>query len=220
VSNKKPICIDIDNTIAQTDFVIRKLICGFTNGQVNLEHRHIIRFDYHQCVDLNGHGIDEETWREVHSHKFSTPATIDTLQPISGAVAALEALSHRFDIFFVTSRQERIRAATEQWLHHHFKCSYNLDFVPHRKKHLIGMKFFAVVEDDLDQALLFLGFRTDSDFYSSGRCEQIGEPTAEHCFLLSYPWNDHQVLIDGPIKLPLYIEKSWSLITAKLLDLK
>ena len=49
--------VDIDNVIAQTDEVMRRVIYDFTGGRVNLDYVHIVEFDYHRCIDGNGRSI-------------------------------------------------------------------------------------------------------------------------------------------------------------------
>jgi hypothetical protein len=63
---KPRLCVDIDNVIAQTDEVMRRVIREFTNGRVNYDYEHVIEFDYHKCVDKAGENSTKEEWKGIH----------------------------------------------------------------------------------------------------------------------------------------------------------
>src|SRR6516165_12538854 len=65
-------CIDIDNTIAQTDEVMRRVIADFTKGRVKLDYDGIVTFNYHECRDQHGNQITKAEWKQVHD-LFSEP---------------------------------------------------------------------------------------------------------------------------------------------------
>lgn len=48
----KRLCIDIDNVLAQTDVLMRKLIKEHTRTRVELRYEDIVTFDYRQCLLL------------------------------------------------------------------------------------------------------------------------------------------------------------------------
>ena len=69
---KSRLCIDIDNVIARTDEVMRRVIRDFTQGRVDFEYEHILAFNYHECHDANGCTITKEEWKGIHD-LFSEP---------------------------------------------------------------------------------------------------------------------------------------------------
>ena len=56
--------IDIDNTIAKTDAVMRQVIAAVTGGWVQLEYDDIVTFNYYECRDLKGNGITKDEWTQ------------------------------------------------------------------------------------------------------------------------------------------------------------
>jgi 5'(3')-deoxyribonucleotidase len=171
---KRRLGIDIDNCVASTDAVIRQILRDVTNGRVNLQYEEICEFDYHGplCCDANGERIDERTWKEVHN-RFSEPNVVLSIEPIPGAVEAIQALQSDFEIHFVTTRKPQARAATIHWLDRQDMAKhrpYSVHFVAHREKHEVLSNLAAAIDDDLAQATLF----------------------AEHgvrSILLAHPWN-------------------------------
>jgi uncharacterized HAD superfamily protein len=168
MSNRR-LCIDIDNVIAQTDAVMRRVIQQFTGGRVNLAYEDIVEFDYHKCKDKNGCAITKEEWLEVHD-LFSEPSFLSTVQPVPGVHDALAKLRGEFVIHLATSRLHKARVATVQWLDAHRFPVHDLHFLKHGEKHLSLGKFSAVVEDHYEQALGFA---------------KTGTPA----FLMTHPWN-------------------------------
>ena len=62
----KRLCIDIDNVLAQTDVLMRKLIKEHTRARVELRYEDIVTFDYRQCEDANGAKITNQEWANIH----------------------------------------------------------------------------------------------------------------------------------------------------------
>ena len=81
-------CIDIDNVIARTDEVMRRVISDFTGGRVALEYDDIVTFNYHECRGPNGNRITKEEWKQIHN-QFSESQNIMNIEPMPGAVEAL-----------------------------------------------------------------------------------------------------------------------------------
>jgi uncharacterized HAD superfamily protein len=171
-------CIDIDNTIAQTDQVIRRVIADFTNGRVQLDYEGIVTFNYHECRDPQGNRITKDEWKQVHD-LFSEPNYLMTVQPMPGAIDALRRLAERGIIHLATSRLSKARKTTVQWLEHQGLSNYDLHFVRHGEKHAVLKQFAAAVEDDYDQAAAFV---------------YVGETP---CFLIRHPWNRSRYPIEG-----------------------
>ena len=100
------LCIDIDNVIARTDEIMRRVISDFTGGRVQLEYAHISEFDYPLCKDSKGRAITKEEWRGVHE-LFSKARYLWLVQPFQGVQEHLKALSDYFAIHIATSRLPR-----------------------------------------------------------------------------------------------------------------
>lgn len=167
---KKPrLCVDIDNVLAQTDQVMRRVISNYTQGRVNYEYDHITEFDYHKCVDAAGNSSTREDWRGIHS-LFAESHHILAIEPMPNAVEQLNRLSERFDIHIATTRLPQARRSMIEWLERHGFPPFDLHFLKHGEKHAWFMPFFAAVEDDYGQAVAFV---------------ESGSPA----FLLEHPWN-------------------------------
>jgi uncharacterized HAD superfamily protein len=163
-------CIDIDNTVARTDEVMRRVIWVYTNGRVRLEYEDIVTFDYHECRDAAGNQITKPEWDAVHD-LFSEAHYLRQIQPMSGVVEALTRLAQHGTIHLATSRKRKARAATVEWLDTHHFPTHDLHFLKHREKHASMKPFTAAVEDDYHQATAF--------------AKDGGTP----CFLIRHPWN-------------------------------
>jgi uncharacterized HAD superfamily protein len=156
---KKRLCVDIDNCVAATDEVMRRVICEVTNGRVNFQYGDILEFDYHGplCRDKDGERIDDATWKVVHD-QFSAPEVVLSIKPLDGAVEALRSLQGDFEIHFVTTRKPKARAATIHWLDRlglDEKRPHSIHFVGHREKHEAVGRPIAAVDDDAAQAESF-----------------------------------------------------------------
>src|SRR2546427_1421515 len=86
------ICVDIDNVIAQTDDVMRRVIKEYTGGRVELTYADVREFNYYECKDKNGNGITKEEWKQVHE-LFSEARYLCQIQPIPGAIDGLHLLA-------------------------------------------------------------------------------------------------------------------------------
>jgi len=125
---KQRLCIDIDNVIAQTDEVMRRVIHDFTGGRVQLDYAHVIDFDYHKCKDANGCAITKEEWHAVHD-LFSEPQNLWLLQPFEGVQDHLKALGDKFVLHLATSRLPKARRTTVEWLEAHKIPAHDLHFL-------------------------------------------------------------------------------------------
>jgi uncharacterized HAD superfamily protein len=165
---KPRICVDIDNVIAQTDQVIRRIIKLHSNQAVDLCYEDIADFDYWRCLDKSNRRIDKEEWERIHLE--FTQNHLDEVQPFQNVAAHLATLADRFEIHLATSRLAAGAEHTRDWLARHQIPFDHLHFVSHRKKQEIPVVFAAAIDDDRDQAQLF---------YDSG----------VRAFLLAHPWN-------------------------------
>jgi uncharacterized HAD superfamily protein len=163
-------CIDIDNTVAQSDAVMRRVIADFTEGRVELDYEGIVTFNYYECRDLRGNQITREEWNQVHE-LYSDPKYLMSIAPMSGAVEGLRRLAERGIVHLATSRLPKARKTTLEWLEHHSFPPHDLHFLRPGEKHAVLKGFAAAVEDDYDQAAAFA---------------YVSETP---CFLIRHPWN-------------------------------
>ncbi len=163
------LCIDIDNVVARTDEVMRRVIHDFTAGRVQLDYAHIKEFDYHKCEDGGGRAITKEEWRRVHD-LFSEPRYLWLIQPFEGVQDHLKTLADKFILHLATSRLPKARRTTVEWLEAHGFPSHDLHFLKHGEKHVTLGGFHAAVEDHYEQAVSFA---------------EAGTP----CFVIEHPWN-------------------------------
>lgn len=188
------ICIDIDNVIAMTDEIMRRVIRDFTRERVCFEYDHIVEFDYWKCRDEDGAKITEREWKRIHE-LFSEPHYLRKIQPWPDVQRYLKRLTKKFDIHLATSRLPKARGMTIEWLEKQRFPSHYLHFVKHGYKHVSLGKLTAAVEDDYEQAVGFA---------------KSGTP----CFLLEHPWN-----LNKPPFENLFWVKSWPELTKRLLAL-
>lgn len=169
------LCIDIDNVLAQTDEVVRRLIRQYSAQRVALEYQDVVRFDYWACQDSQGRCISREEWQDIHQI-FSRPENILSIEPYPGVQDALRRLGEKYDLLLATSRLPSARKDTIDWLEQHNFPSHSLCFLNHGQKHVSLGKFDAAIEDDREQAHAFA---------------RSGTPT----LLLAHPWN---LVADSP----------------------
>lgn len=194
-SAKPHFCIDIDNVIAQTDVVMRRVIAEFTGGRVTLEYDDVVTFNYHECRDTKGGHITKEEWGQVHD-RFSDPENILSIEPMPGAVQAIGRLVEIATVHLATSRMHKARKATIDWLEENkFSQRCDLHFLKHGEKHAALKHFTAAVEDDYDQAV--------------GYAMIGGTP----CYLVRHPWNRSRPKL--PNVTP--VENDWPKLTEALI---
>jgi uncharacterized HAD superfamily protein len=167
-------CIDIDNVIAQTDEVLRRVIKDFTKGRVQLTYEDIVTFNYYECRDARGNQITEQEWKDVHD-LFSEHKYLMQIRPMPGAIDGLRRIAERGTVHLVTTRLRKGRKATFEWLDVHAFPDHDLHFLKHGEKHLSLRPFTAAVDDDYEQARAFA--------------------RETRCFLIRHPWNRSGALI-------------------------
>ena len=188
------LCIDIDNVIAHTDEIMRRVIDEFTGGRVKLDYTHIVEFDYYKCVDAQDCCITKDEWACIHD-VFSEPRYLWLIQPVQGVQEHLQKLNTVFDIHLATSRLPKARRTTIEWLEAHRFPPHELHFLKHGEKHASLGKFVAAVEVHYEQAVALAG---------------AGIP----CYLLAHLWNREK-----PAMSQVYWVKDWLELTARLLAL-
>lgn len=171
-------CIDIDNTIAQTDKVMRRVIAEVTADRVQLEYDDVVTFNYYECRDSRGNRITKDEWKVVHD-RYSDPDHLLTVEPMPGAVEGLRKLAEIGTVHLATSRLPKARKATIEWLEQHQFPAHDLHFLRHGEKHAALKRFTAAVEDDYDQAAAFA---------------YLGETP---CYLIRHPWNRSRYALRG-----------------------
>ena len=191
---KPRLCLDLDNVLARTDDVIRKVIREYTDGRVLLEYENVVEFDYHRCVDRNGNSISRDEWKEIH-HLFTKPSYLWRVEPVEGIQRYLDALEPAFDIHIATARLPEARRVTVEWLEDHRFPRHDLHFLRHGEKHKSLGQFLASVEDDYEQAVSFANSGTKS-------------------FLLEHPWN-----VGKPRAQNLTWSENWTCLSTTLLNL-
>ncbi len=153
--NGRPrLCIDIDNVLARTDEVMRRVIRAHTAGRVDLCYEEVQEFDYCRCKDARGHSITKEEWQEIHA-LFSEPRYLWLIQPVDGVQDCLRGLNEKYELHLATARLPEARRTTIEWLEAHDFPPHSLHFLRHGEKHLSLGEFAAGVEDDRAQAEAF-----------------------------------------------------------------
>jgi uncharacterized HAD superfamily protein len=190
---KAALCVDIDNVIAKTDEVMRKVIYEYSRSQVDLGYEDIVCFEYWRCRDRSGRRFDKDEWKKIHEE--FTHNYLLKIMPFDNVAQYLEILCTKFDIHLATSRLNDGQEATRVWLSQHGIPYKKLRFVQEGTKHLIDEKFIAAIEDDREQGYAF---------------NSNGIPV----FLLAHPWN-----VVGPHS-PLKRVTDWKQLTHELLTLK
>ncbi len=189
--SKPRLCVDIDNVIADSDPLMRRIIKEVTEGRVQLEYSDITHFNYWECCDRNGEILDRSDWEKVHSI-FSS--RVGEIEPYPDAKETLKRLADLFEIHLVTSRKNAAREETARWLSQNgFSEKLRLHFLGWHEKHLALGRFFAAVEDELDQAVSFAH-------------------AGIHSFLYAHPWN-----ASPEADSLLHRLSSWSKIDGQLL---
>lgn len=188
------LCVDIDNVVAQTDVVMRDVICEYTKGKVKYRRADIVEFDYHRCKDQSHKSISRTQWKEIHS-LFSKPSNLWRIKPFQGVQACLERLLPRFSIHFATSRLPEARRTTVEWLQEHGFPAHDLHFISHGEKHVALGDFAAAVEDHYQQA---------ADFADLGIA----------AYLMRAPWNKNKPKCDH-----LQWVNDWDQLTDRLMRL-
>ena len=189
--SRPPVCIDIDNTVADTDTVMRHLMRAVSEGRVNLDHEDVICYEYWKCRDARGNRLTAEEWRKVVSD-FHKEGILDA-QPYEDVVPQLERLQGMFEVHLVTSRDSASASLTKSWLDRHGIPHDFVHFVRHGEKHRLPVPFSSAVDDDREQAYAF---------YATG----------VHAIVISQPWNH----LDR--HSPLERLSGWKAIATRLLE--
>jgi len=189
---KPALCVDIDNVIAKTDEVMRKVIHAHSRSQVDLDYEDIVCFEYWRCRDASGRRFDKREWKRIHE-EFTRNHLLKIL-PFDNVSHHLEIISEKFDIHLATSRLDDGQETTRVWLKQHGIPYKKLHFVLEGTKHLIDEPFVAAIEDDREQGYAF---------YSK----------SVYVFLLAHPWNT--VSPHSPLKRVT----DWEQLTHELLNL-
>jgi 5'(3')-deoxyribonucleotidase len=188
------VCVDIDNVIAMTDNVMRKVIQEITHGRVNLTYEQVIDFKYQRCIDSSGQKISDQEWMLIHD-RFSDADHLSSVQIREGAIESLQRIAERYSIHIVTSRLPKARVATVQWLEKYFiGMAYGLHFVSHGEKHIVIGDLCASVEDDFKQAADFATREVKS-------------------FLIDHPWNRSGAMAKNLIRC-----RGWTDVAHHLLE--
>lgn len=186
------ICVDIDNVIAQTDKVMRKVIRDCSGNHVDLAYDDIVCFNYWLCRDTYGRRFDKSEWRKIHEE--FTRAHLLRILPFDNVKDHLKCIGEKFDVHLATSRLVEGQEQTLVWLSQHQIPYCELHYVRQGEKHLINHHFVAAIDDDREQGYAFnyRGVRT---------------------FILAHPWNHI-----SPYS-PLRRVANWEELTREILNL-
>lgn len=132
--------VDLDNVLALTDPLIRRLIKKAFN--IRLEQHHIVEFDYWRC------GISKEQNQIVFDRFHRLECA--NVRPIKQAVETLRYLGPRYKVYVVTSRPPATRKLTTQWLKSH-KIPFD-KLIYSESKRDSQINFDAFVEDHRETA--------------------------------------------------------------------
>lgn len=190
--SRRRLCVDIDNVLARTDEVMRRVIHQYTHGRVDLRYEDVVEFDYCKCSDATGARISKEDWHEIHD-LFSQPEHLLSIEPFSDVQQHLTVLADVYQLHFVTTRLPKARQATIQWLENGRFPPHDMHFVQHGKKHDSLGTFSAAVEDHFEQAVAFA---------------ESGTP----CYLIRHPWNQAKPHVEG-----LHWVSDWTELAEKLI---
>jgi uncharacterized HAD superfamily protein len=185
------LCVDIDNVISQTDLVMRQIISEVTQGRVQLRYEDVIEFDYRKCRDKSGQVVSDPEWRTVLD-LFSKPERLLSLQPVLDARDALVLLNNHFEVHIVTSRQAGTEDASVAWLDSWQFPHQKIHTTKSKEKHLLPLRFAAIVEDEYEQA---------ASFASGGT----------RAFLIEHPWNQGRAKVES-----LEWARNWQVLTKQL----
>ena len=132
--------VDLDNVLALTDSLIRKLIKKIF--KISLQQNNIIEFDYYRC------GINKEQNRIVLDCFHSVECS--NVKPIKDAIEALQSLLNKFTIYIVTSRPPQTRNLTLQWIKRHKIPFDKLIFIKTKRDSKTSFNIF--IEDHRETA--------------------------------------------------------------------
>ena len=163
------ICLDLDNVLAKTDEVMRRIIRQFTNGNVDLRYMDVTTFNYWECKGEKGNFISKKQWTEIHDI-FSKPENILAIEPYPHIQDHLCVIAEMYDLHIVTTRLRPARKPTIEWLDRYKFPDHSLHFVKHGEKHAVLGKFAVSLEDHREQAEQFAAIGTTS-------------------YILAHPWN-------------------------------
>lgn len=162
----KHFMVDIDNVVADTDPVMRRLIQAETGGRVDFRRQDILHYIYQDNRDRAGQSITGEEWNRVHE-RFCDADIIGIIQPVRDAVESLKRLAEIGRLHLCTARLQKARKPTIDWLDMIGVPPHDIHFTG---SHRTNIAFDLAIEDCHHQALAFA---------------KNGTPA----ILLSYPWN-------------------------------
>jgi len=140
-TNNRPILgVDLDNVLALTDPLIRRLINEMF--RVQLEQRDIVYFEYSRC------GITQE--QEERLFQRFHDKECENVQPIQEALDTLVYFASRFEIHVITGRPPETKTLTQNWLSRYEVPCDNLDFL--KSKNGSAVSFALFIDDNRQTA--------------------------------------------------------------------
>lgn len=121
---RKVLAVDIDDVLAGSTDVIRKIANNKTGHNLSMDHYKVSGpyWGYYEHVMISNGIKSKATHQEVMDEWTQTH---HISEPITGATEALKALSTRYKIILITARDPKIREDTEEWLQKHFSGMYD-----------------------------------------------------------------------------------------------
>ena len=156
------IVLDIDGVIA--DFA--KCLINEINETYNTK---LIKNDLKTLMTNNILGINSSKCNEIEYKTFFNY----NLEPIKGSISALSKLNESFEVYILTSRTNKMKAKTIEWLIKNNIKFKGIFFVPRKKKRktIYRLKPTYWIEDDSDILI---------------NCPSYTRP-----ILFSQPWNKY-----------------------------
>jgi uncharacterized HAD superfamily protein len=138
-------------------------------------------------------------------HQFHTTHHFANIQPVPGAVDAIQYLKQKHQLHVVTARQTVVTKETHEWLDRYFPGAFASVHLTNSH----GLSGIKRLKKDVCQEIHADVFVDDS-LENVAQCSELGIPI----FMLDYPWNQgslpknvHRVfswteIVDGIEKLP------------------
>jgi uncharacterized HAD superfamily protein len=157
--SKPVIAVDIDNTIAATDIILRELIK--VNYGLTVRQSDITDWHYYNCLPISKE--DEEFILEEYHKKY-----ISLVPLIADAKESLENITKKYTIWIITARPSYTRSETLLWLKKH-EITYNRIIFSKRKGKYINAVNILIDDNKF----------TANEYASAG----------VKVIILDYPWN-------------------------------
>lgn len=125
---RKIIAVDLDDVLSQSNETMRLHVNEHYGGQ-HTEEDFLIDAPYFKYWETVG-GIKPEEG-EIRYQSYKIIRNTKAMQPVSGALTALQKLQKKYKLIIVTARGREDAEATETWLEGHYPGIFHgVEFVP------------------------------------------------------------------------------------------